>query len=69
MPDSRNPEEIGILWRKVCDRSGKVLWSGRVQGVDVVAFTFKTQAGREGMSIQVSRRTPHPGGEPPCSMS
>ena len=59
----RNPDELGVLWRKVCDRDGKTLWSGRIEDQEVVGFTFKTHAGREGMSIQRSRShavTPKP---------
>jgi hypothetical protein len=64
----RNPDELGVLWRKVSERTGKTLWSGRIGEQHVVGFTFKTHAGREGMSIQVSRAhlTPvTPGAETP----
>lgn len=55
MTGGKNPEEIGVLWRKTCERTGRTLWSGQLEGKEIVAFTFKTHAGREGMSIQISR--------------
>lgn len=54
----KNPDEVGIIWRKVNDKTGKTLWSGNLKGVEVVGFTFVTHNGREGMSIQVSRSRP-----------
>ena len=50
----RNPNEIGVLWKKVNAKTGKSLWSGNLKDLDVVGFTFKTKSGREGMSVQIS---------------
>ena len=50
----KNPNEIGVLWKKVNSKTGKSLWSGNLKDLDVVGFTFKTKTGREGMSVQIS---------------
>lgn len=53
----RNTNEIGILWQKTC-RDGRTIWSGTINGVNVVGFTFTTYTGRQGMSVQVSQTRP-----------